>query len=823
MRGVNLVVRNLALARRILQPIPRTATKTEANDGEPGQSTDPRIKRIPVTRGHNREPHYHEIAQALGQKPVRLQPSAIGEHDVGRKSRSSPALESPFPARQRRAGQVEGRPEVFRKELVLYKTFRVHLETLVPPGDRLRAELEILSCWRKLRAIAWAVLDKSPARVNPPPEYMQQEHSSPADRAFVELIQAENVAEMKKIWEAVKLERGDDPVFWNAVMANALLLAPGRAHEVLEATFEEIPSRFYVASDCLPFFLDQLNQLPPHEQGPYRKALFRLVLHLLNNTSPGYLRFPRNTLYHISKLPNNAEGLFEIYSALTDHYQFPLNGFTKLQFASRFAANPQYKKTAVAILGELVRDHKINPLSQHVAALVTAILSFSKKEALDASFNSLRADLFEALLDIGIRPNLINFTAMIRILCLSGDMTNAWRVFDTMRERGIQPDAQLMGTLLNGLRHAEDYDSMARLLPTLSQDGLKHPIIFNELISTIYSAGSKQKEIPPFPFMLQAFSKFYDIKPLQRLLPTHNLQELMANTRNLAETARRAHSEWLIDLAPLITELDELAPPTPLKPTRDIITLMLMGYIKSVSQAYHVVAFYSTFHQLLKGDDKLATDIVSHGTLIHDLVIEALIQWPDMLRVSLDIVQDMLSDPNPPRPSLHTYSILIKAFGAAARPEEAERILDIMRDHGIEPTRAVWNTSVWGYALQQNVPAVASVMVRAEQAGLQPDEFTVRAFSHVHDTEGVLEAMREMVQVRREKGDDRKDVGEEMRELAGQVGEVAVGMMGDLAGIEEVVEKGGPEGGGAKAPAVDMSAWENALEEYMADEGGKEA
>ncbi|KKY35209.1 putative pentatricopeptide repeat protein [Diaporthe ampelina] len=99
-----------------------------------------------------------------------------------------------------------------------------------------------------------------------------------------------------------------------------------------------------------------------------------------------------------------------------------------------------------------------------------------------------------------------------------------------------------------------------------------------------------------------------------------------------------------------------------------------------------------------------------------------------------------------PRPSVHTWSILIKAFMSNRRNNEAEHILKLMQVHGVKPNIVTWNTLAAEYARLGNTKQAVEAMRRLEAAGFKSDEWTMRAFSYISDKAKAIRLMEQKVE-----------------------------------------------------------------------------
>jgi pentatricopeptide repeat protein len=575
---------------------------------------------------------------------------------------------------------------------------------------------------------------------------------------------------------------------WPRLMLETIRVDPSRAHEVLEATFDENEVPFYAIRDVLNFLVQVYLLLPPATkmevevvEGPdvFERRLKagahipRLVLHILRNSTPGFFRFSQEILF-AAAATSTTKQLLHLYRE-TKRCNVRMGFWTKQQYASRFAKHAGYKTIALEILRDLVVNHKLDLSAPHGAALCTSILMFNKKTASDPAHQATRARLFEELLDLGLRPNRITFTAIIRNMCLAKEVDRAWQLFDFMTSSGIEPDDQLYSILINGSKLSGDFDRIATTANWLTDKKLENPFIWNDVIHTIYhayvqasleSGHTSPKSVSAFPTMLHVYCKYFDPEPLQRVLSMYDRDAFLRDSTESADTDQMAPGYWIPRVAPFVESLQPREPHERLQPDHITLAIMLCGYVKSLETSRDIVIFYATFRQLLKAGDETVARIAAHGTEVHDAVLLAITRWPGMLRVALDILNDMLDshttgplansqrepgspDPIPhPKPSAHTWAALIKGLGLARQPDRAEQALRVMDGQGDTPDDTHWNTVTAGYARGQDVEGVISALRRRVAAGFPPDEYTIKAFGYLRSPGDAYEQMEEMVEAR---------------------------------------------------------------------------
>ena len=95
-----------------------------------------------------------------------------------------------------------------------------------------------------------------------------------------------------------------------------------------------------------------------------------------------------------------------------------------------------------------------------------------------------------------------------------------------------------------------------------------------------------------------------------------------------------------------------------------------------------------------------------------------------------------------PKPDVFTWSILLKIFIDQGQRRAAEKVLFMMLERGITPNLVTWNTLTFGYSRLQDPARTADVIHRLEEAGLRPDDITMKGLQIIRDRRALIEAMK---------------------------------------------------------------------------------
>ncbi|KAL1836827.1 hypothetical protein VTJ49DRAFT_4608 [Mycothermus thermophilus] len=633
------------------------------------------------------------------------------------------------------------------------------------------------------------------------------EHQSIGTQLLEELLASKNIHDMSVLWSSKPPETR---LCWPSVMMECMKLYPDKTAEVFQATFGPRDAPPWVVSDIFCFLVQWPSCLPPHRQREHQEKLPGLVSLVLKARTSKKYWFRQWVLGKIFSVcsPPTATALH----AELNQYQHFLHWNTKLHLARVLAEDVALKPAALELLEETIKQGWRRPDDRRCEALATSILT------IPADWDKGRGSpvdpqviiqAFERIIGLGLSPNIITCTAMMRTFCVSGQLDAAWKIYGVMKSQGMPLDVHVFTALLDGANRVGSLDAAVRLLEEVPPDAWRSPLMWTELLDTILTLASLEARtngprtvspVPAFFTMLQVYAKFFKLEHLQHIL-SRDLRGILANPRQ----EDLDDCEWKLRLSGFLDELPVTPPDKLLTPDIRVLGIMLVAYVRSFSTVYPVLAFYSRFRILLKERDPVAVALTSHNTFVFDTILHALVDQPGMLRVAVDIVNDMIAGamgsaaadaestdaisttiaalreqesensqgPIPatgevemgvdatavqqshstshhklghpifrlPAPSVYTWSILMQAFLRQGRKLQALRVLRVMRAHGVEPDRVTYNILVYNYSASQKTEGVIETLDQLDHAGYHPDAHTFRGVSKLDDPEPALQLM----------------------------------------------------------------------------------
>lgn len=656
-----------------------------------------------------------------------------------------------------------------------------------------------------------------------PPE--KRRPSSAVTRSQVEWLQScSSVQEMMRQiprWRGASnsLRRDRDI----QLISVAMQFVPEKLRPLLECVIRTVEKSslpdFYVIEDVVDVLALRLDDTEPDRRPACAADLALLGANILQNSRSGYIQISQASIFRILNALPDAQ-VAPWYQDLCD-VDCHLHRFTQLHFASRLANSPSTKKLSAQILCDLGRAGQLDINDPLAASVCTSILTFKKEDpaALDRT-SATPADLFGTLHGIGLNPNVITYSAIIRGLCLKKDIKTALEVFEFMKCHGVDPDEFTFSILINGCKAFRKFDVLADIAIQACFANIRDPVVWNDVLHAVYIACLREPRVKrgsrrtPLFAMNSVYTRLFDPEPIRPFI-----------TKALSEIGEFSTAQkWFPDkLHRLYSDMPALPVLEVMQPRSDTVAIMLLGLVRYLPMPYDVVLFYLQFRQMLADGHPIAERMVrERGTFVHDIVLRNLIKWRGTLRVALDIIRDMMKDVEGkpdrsvgdssatstghwdaegegdasfvhaegqppgeegpfgngdsehrrepirhPAPSVYTWSILLHGFMRHKQPKDAESIIALMREHGVTPNIVTWNTLAAGYAKMQMIPQAVETMRRLEVEGFKADDGTLRAFSYIANKTKAIHLMEVTVEANRLKkmASDlgQQDAGEQLQ------------------------------------------------------------
>ncbi|KAK7917281.1 hypothetical protein PG985_010889 [Apiospora marii] len=540
-----------------------------------------------------------------------------------------------------------------------------------------------------------------------------------------------SVDTMRSTW--LDIDQVQRETNWGHMIISALQVNPEILTPLLQATYDASWSPSYIVEDVARLLCRHAKV----SGGLRRQSFVDLVLFLLNSSPNGNLMLGEDVLASVISWAN-LDQVVAIFQYLR---------------STRFASSSEHKALAAEILCYMTELEEFDINSPAAASVCTSLLNVQRGQPAPQG-DAAPDRLFKTLLEHGLRPNLLNFTALMRNFAVTGHLETAWTVFDLLGQYGIEADDEVYSILLNASKKENDLSSIRRVIDSVSVQGYGRPWNVshaNHLLDLLYRDNEAQAEIRrgqrkhnnAFRLMLQLYAKVFRLRPLQKFLP-FDVEEMLlwqGPSGKYSTATTRMVGAVPPQTIPLLADPDSTT-----------LALMITAHYRSLENPQHIFQTYKHYNELLARRDSHAMVVSQqHATLVHDMFLKAIMQFRPYLGYSVRTVQGMLiraeeeqtrqrehsggatvphaaAAKKHPYPSVYTWTTLINGFRNHKLPEPAFSILRMMVQKGrVQPNTVTWNALIGAYARVGDAQSAVKTMRYLEAAGFQSDRYTVRA------------------------------------------------------------------------------------------------
>lgn len=340
---------------------------------------------------------------------------------------------------------------------------------------------------------------------------------------------------------------------------------------------------------------------------------------------------------------------------------------------------------------------------------------------------SLRSHLVTEMLELGIRPGVPMLNAMILNAVEACDYQTAYSMFETARIHGIRRDTITYSTLLNIARQNVDESLIETIMQMAEEDGAlprNNQLVFCLVITILQIALAEKAGVTAcaskYRDMLQVYARYCDISPLQVL---------------------GIHSDVHRD----ISSTGPVSQPSP-----QLLSVMILGYIRLFGQNYQVKELYYRHQRFIAQNHHLIAPTAETEHLANAFLF-CLGQNRTTFTMCPIILQNMLEPPasttvNVAKPTVHTWSIVLRSYFFNDQRAAGEKIIQMMRERGIQPSRVTMNTIISGYAKRQDASAAVNALQHMEAAGFEVDSYTFKGLTRITNRKQLLDALRKVAE-----------------------------------------------------------------------------
>lgn len=493
---------------------------------------------------------------------------------------------------------------------------------------------------------------------------------------------------------------------WRNVMLWCLKHREKQALMLLFATFKGRKYRppRYVISDCLNFlahhFLSKVSK--PHPKAV--DAIWFLTCKFIDGASDQEQSFPvpQQLVYLLIQHSDDIRVL-SFYGRLGLN-KAVLHVNTMLQFLDRFLDIGRIN-LSMKLLGTIANtnfDLSSNQIQMACVKLLRA--RFDTREEY-----YIRSNVLTQILEMGIRPKVHMFNAILLNAGEGGDFASAWQMYGLAKENALLPNSITYGVLLKGAKLSGNSSNLEMVIHEIQSN--KKVLQDLRLVGDVLNAIALTSPGDEFHAMLEFYKQHCDLRPLQDLS--------LCGEEIKAPPGATGCGFW---------------------PDGYILTHMILAYVNRHQGSLGLIHNYNLYHQHVKENHPLIAPLAQKD-IVANAFIMAFGKQPRTLQHCTTVVKHMLEFSSPKfstsnsvqhaAPTVQTWSILVAAYFRHSQRRAAEKVVDMMRERGIQRDRVIWNTLVSGYLLLQEVNAAVDTVKQMEAAGFEGDAYTTKGLSYV--------------------------------------------------------------------------------------------
>ena len=514
----------------------------------------------------------------------------------------------------------------------------------------------------------------------------------------------------------MRLQGYDTERLWQNVMLWCLKYRRKQALMLLLATFKGRKYRppRYVVADCLKLIARHFLFKVSNPNPSAIDAIWLLTCKTINGASDQQQNFPvsQDLIYLILQHSDDSQVL-SFYELLGSNKVVLLVN-TMVKFLDRFLDMGRINLSMKLLRTIASTDFDLSLDRVQMACVKLLRARFDTQEEY-----AVRSNILTQILEMGIRPKVPMFNAILLNAGEGGDFANAWQMYRLARENALVPDSITYGVLMKGAKLSSKSSNLEMVIREIQANG--EVLRDLRLVSGVLDAISLLSPGAQFGAMLDFYKQHCDLRPLQELsLCGDGIQTpLGANCSAI----------W---------------------PNSHILTQMILAYVRLHHRSLGLIRIYNLYYQHVKENHPLIAPLAKDDFVANSFIM-AFGKKSSTLQHCTTVVKHMLEfsslgyvtfDSTPyAAPTVQTWSILFAAYFRNGQRRAAEKVLGMMRERGIQYDRVTWNTLVSGYALLQDVDAAVDTVKRMKAAGFEVDAYTTKGLGRLWTRDRLMKAL----------------------------------------------------------------------------------
>ena len=561
-----------------------------------------------------------------------------------------------------------------------------------------------------------------------------------------------------------RLQPEDRRRYWRSVLQALMIYQPSDAIIVLADVFEDpaIPLFQGFVLESLSLIILRLFWSQRRQPG----ALVEKTLLILDKALEMHKKGPRcsdSFPYAVFAIARHLDldQLTTLWTSLSHRPDY-LTYKTAMELVYLFAkfGDP---KTGLAVL-DTIPLANISDLRTQYALIKLLRMDLHVQNPYDFQLKALNR-----FLEKGLQPSIYVQNMAILNAMEAGDTQTGWDVYNLMKENGMRPNEKTYRILLGA---AHDRETVTGIYQKALEDGIdtRLPRTATRFFMAWAMTPNSDGGMDTFESLLPYYTATFDPSPLREL-------GMLQGSAHVPDPNSPSYT-----------------------PTIEAVAIMIIHFLRHEKFYVSVDTVYRNFLRLVGERHPIVAPLV-HNTATANAFLMSFGRSSLHLPTCVSIIADMTNPPkpsesqpsnkqplakalgktwyNPPTndffvapPDFRTWNIMLHNFFVHRRLTAAEKVLQLMRQNGIEISKVTWDTLINGYAHMQEERKVIRILDEMQEAGMEHDARTIRAMGHLVNKRILLEYLEKSGKgVQREWTEDEKKYGEDMEEaLDGGVG-----------------------------------------------------
>ncbi|GBB95819.1 hypothetical protein RclHR1_02620010 [Rhizophagus clarus] len=445
---------------------------------------------------------------------------------------------------------------------------------------------------------------------------------------------------------------------------------------------------------------------------------------------------------------------------------------------------------------QLLQDMKSKSIQPNLTTYNTILLAYVRNKKISDAL-SLLCEMEKE----GLRPDVVTFNNIINGFIKIRDLKSVIKCLETMSSMGVRPNVRTFNTLMSGYSDLGDYEHVEKLYSKMIKMKIQPGIdTYFTLMSAYIRSGKKQraleikdhlsnwKSLRLYNMLIHLYIKFNDFSMARLLFDQMSESEFKPNVVTFNTFINGYVNQK--DLKEARKYFDEMVKRR-ISPNVEVYNTLLKGYLN----IYGMSAVKKIFSQMSNHD--IAPDAVTYNTLMQyikkqnriDDYERAIDQYRTMIKKSIvpsdrtfNILLNSVIMRDIRKSRLHyrrlakykgteesmelslilnemsskgyiidvvTYSILMKNFVHYKKMEEAEKLLQQMKNNVINPNQYIFNIMIYGYCKSYNMNMAQQVVTKMINSGFRKDLKTYTSLINGYVAIGeIREAQREFEEMK---------------------------------------------------------------------------